>query len=149
MPPDPPECRTLGDIDPTTLHALMRLRVDVFVVEQACAYPDLDDADVDTSTRHWWFADEAGPTSYLRTLVDSAGTAHVGRVVTAPRARGTGLAARLVEHALADLDGPVAIQAQAHLAHWYGRFGFVRAGDDVVEDGILHTPMRLDARGTR
>ncbi len=148
-PPDPPECRTLDGIDPSTLYTLLRLRVDVFVVEQDCAYPELDGADLDDTTRHWWYADHEGPISYLRTLVDVDGVAHVGRVVTAPRARGAGLAARLIDQALDTLDGPVVVQAQAHLADWYSQFGFTRAGDDVVEDGILHTPMRLDPTGRR
>lgn len=133
-----------ADLDPGTLYALLRLRVDVFVVEQACPYPELDGRDVEPSARHHWIEDDGRILACLRVLAEPGGATRVGRVATAPDARGRGLAARLLRAVLEDLPRPVVIDAQAHLADWYATFGFTRAGDDVVEDGILHTPMRLD-----
>jgi ElaA protein len=40
-------------------------------------------------------------------------------------------------------DRSVVLSAQSHLADWYGQFGFFRDGDEYLEDGIVHTPMRL------
>ena len=58
------------DLDVQTFHDLVRLRVDVFVVEQRAAYAELDGRDPEPGTEHWWTADDAGPTAYLRVLAE-------------------------------------------------------------------------------
>lgn len=135
----------LCEIDPSTLYAILRLRVDVFVVEQQCPYPELDGRDLEPSALQLWATDDGAVLATLRLLTDSCGDRRIGRVVTAPSARRSGLAALLVQRAIA-LAEPAAIvlDAQAHLQGWYERFGFVRDGDDFVEDGIPHVPMRRD-----
>ena len=81
-------------------------------------------------------------TASLR-ILDEGGAHRISRVVTAPTARGRGLATDLVRHAL-DLvgDGPVILAAQAHLTDWYAEFGFVQDGPEFLDDGIPHVPMR-------
>ena len=124
------------------VYALLRLRVDVFVVEQQCPYPELDGRDLEPTTEHLWLAVEGGPVAILRVL-DDGGSRAIGRVATAAAWRGRGLAARLVEQVVADHgSGPLTLGAQAHLEGWYGRFGFRRDGEPYVEDGIPHVPMR-------
>ena len=125
-------------------HAVAKLRVDVFVVEQRCAYPEFDGRDDEPGTRHVWTADERGPTAYAR-LLDDGDARRIGRVVTRPDARGAGLAARLVDHLVATSSGPWVLHAQAHLADWYGARGFAVVGPAFSEDGIPHVPMRRDA----
>lgn len=147
-----PRWATWTDLDPLTLHDLVRLRVDVFVVEQQCAYPELDGRDVDPRTWHVWLPGDAGGpgvAAYLRVLSEPDGSHRVGRVVTHPSARGAGLASTLVEAVLARLgeDAVVTLEAQSHLVGWYARLGFEVAGEDYVEDGIPHTPMRRAAGG--
>lgn len=132
-----------ADLDPFTLYELLRLRVDVFVVEQACPFPELDGRDAERSARHHWVEEDGRVVAYLRVLAEADGV-RVGRVVTAPHARGRGLADLLLSSVLSEAARPVILDAQAHLSGWYARFGFVRAGADFVEDGIPHTPMRLD-----
>lgn len=134
----------LADLDPATLYEILRLRVDVFVVEQRCAYADLDGRDVEASARHHWVEQDGSLVAYLRVLSEPDGTTRIGRVATAPAARGRGHAGRLLQAALRDVPRPVVVHAQAHLAGWYASFGFARAGADFVEDGILHTPMRRE-----
>ena len=56
-----------ADIDRVVLHDVLRLRSDVFVVEQACVYPDLDGIDIDPSTTHWWIEEHGAVVAYLRT----------------------------------------------------------------------------------
>jgi ElaA protein len=129
------------EIDPLTLLELVRLRVDVFVVEQACAYHELDGRDAELSTRHIWLSEGRRPVAYLR-LLDDGDARRIGRVVTAADRRGEGLAARLVAHALATSPGPWVLDAQSHLEDWYRRFGFDPCGALFVEDGIEHRPMR-------
>jgi len=136
----------LADLDPTTLYALLRLRVDVFVVEQRCPYPELDGRDTEPDARHLWLADEgsaAAPLAYLRLLADPDGAARIGRVVVPAAHRGGGHATRLIRHALELVgDAPCVLEAQAHLAAFYARFGFAVTGPEYLEDGIPHLPMR-------
>jgi ElaA protein len=117
------------------------LRSSVFVVEQDCAYQDLDGLDLEPATRHLWVEEAGAPVAYARVL-DDGDHARIGRVVTAPGHRGRGLAAALMAAALTDLDGrDVELNAQAHLRAWYEGFGFVVAGDEFLDDGIPHLPM--------
>ena len=125
------------------LHDILRLRVDVFVVEQDCPYPELDGRDPEPATRHLWIDDADGIAAYARLLDDGDGR-RLGRVVTRADARGAGLAARLVEHAVTTSTGPWMLDAQAHVADWYEARGFTVAGPEFVEDGIPHVPMRRD-----
>jgi ElaA protein len=135
------------ELDVLTLYRLLELRVAVFVVEQACAYPELDGRDVEPTTVHLWIDDGGGPVAYLRVLADVDGGVRFGRVVTAPERRGEGLAARLVRHALAlTAPAPAVLDAQSHLTAWYEELGFEVAGDEYLDDGIPHTPMRLVRR---
>ena len=135
----------LADLDPVTLHDVMALRQRVFVVEQNCVYPDLDGRDVEPLTEHVWTADEQGPTAYLRVLTEPDGAARIGRVCTRADARGTGLAAALMADVLDRNPGRVVLlEAQEHLAGWYGRFGFTVTGPGYIEDGIPHLPMRRE-----
>ena len=112
------ELRTasFADLDARTFHDLLRLRIDVFVVEQNCPYPELDGRDVEPGTRHLWLTDGGAPLAYLRILADPDGVARIGRVVVAPAARGGGLAGRLMTEALAVVgDRPCVLDAQSHL----------------------------------
>ncbi|MEM7080954.1 MAG: GNAT family N-acetyltransferase [Pseudomonadota bacterium] len=130
-----------ADLNTAQLLALLRLRVDVFVVEQDCPYPEIDGLDDEPQTRHIFLAHDDHIMSYLR-LLGSAEGERIGRVVTAPNARGEGLSARLIRHAMATSSGPWVLHAQAHLAAWYARFGFAISGTEFLEDGILHVPMQ-------
>ena len=154
------------DLEPATAYAIARLRVDVFVVEQRCPYPELDGRDLEPDAEHRWVADtgDAGGVqdggaggggagavgtvlAYLRVLAEDDGARRVGRVVTAPSARGRGLSALLMEAVVADHGaGGLVLDAQAHLAGWYARFGFAVDGPGFVEDGIPHVPMRRPGR---
>ncbi|MEU8023271.1 GNAT family N-acetyltransferase [Micromonospora haikouensis] len=164
MSPQTVEARiaSFAELDARTLHDLLRLRIDVFVVEQRCPYPELDGRDVEPGTRHLWLtrADPrdrragddgkgddgetyGGVVAYLRILADPGGLARIGRVVVAPGARGGGHAGRLMTEALAAVgDRPCVLEAQSHLVGFYARHGFAVSGPEYVEDGIPHTPMR-------
>lgn len=142
-PDHPVQVARFDELTTRQLLALLRLRVDVFVVEQACAYPEIDGRDDEPGTLHLWVEDDGEVVAALRVLRDPD-AAVVGRVVTRAGHRGEGHAARLVAEALGRLGpGPVRIGAQAHLEGWYERFGFRRTGPDHLEDGIPHLPMEL------
>ena len=134
------------DLTAIGLHGLLRLRVDVFVVEQRCAYAELDGRDLDPGTAHLWTGPAATPTAYLRLLTEPDGTRRIGRVCTAAAARGRGLARTLVAAALDEVgDGACVLDAQAHLTRLYGGFGFVADGAGYEWDGVPHVPMRRAA----
>jgi ElaA protein len=134
----------LAEIDPVALYGILALRSEVFVVEQDCVYLDADGRDAEPDARQLWIEREGRVVATLRLLVDDERTVRIGRVATARSARGSGLAAQLMRRAL-ELAGEreVVLGAQSYLAEWYAGFGFVRDGEDYVEDGIPHIPMRL------
>src|SRR5215467_14378002 len=96
------------ELDTATLYAILRLRCDVFIVEQACAYPDIDGRDVEPGTRHVWLTSNGVVVAYLRILEDLDGTVRIGRVCVARDARRIGHAARLLAAALAAVGDRVA-----------------------------------------
>jgi len=138
-----PHVAGFAELTPSLLYALLRLRIDVFVVEQRCPYPDLDGRDLEPGTRHIWLADGAVPVAYLRMLKEPDANVRIGRVCVARVARGRGLARALLAHAL-DLAGPrtCVLAAQAHLAGFYASLGFQPTGPEFDDDGIPHVPMR-------
>lgn len=132
-----------ADLDTSTLYALLKLRVDVFVVEQKCAYPELDGRDTEPGTRHIWLETDGAPVAYLRVLDEPGGGARIGRVVVAAPQRGAGLGRRLMAAAMDVVgDRDAVLDAQTEAAALYQRFGFEIAGPEFVEDGIPHLPMR-------
>ena len=126
-----------------TAYRLWALRSEVFVVEQAAAYLDLDGRDLEPGTRHLWAEAGGVPVATLRVLDDGDGW-RIGRVATASAQRGHGVAAALMRAALVECVGrAVVLDAQSYLTDWYAGFGFVVDGAEFVdEDGIPHTPMR-------
>ncbi|MGI8667090.1 MAG: GNAT family N-acetyltransferase [Jatrophihabitans sp.] len=151
---------TPADLDAVTLYRILRLRVDVFVVEQACPYPELDGRDLEPSARWMWASEADRLLATLRVLSDGPATARIGRVATAIQARSAGVGGRLLRYALdqialdhsapdhsaPDHSAPdVVLDAQSNLADWYRRFGFEVDSDELVEDGIAHLPMRRPA----
>lgn len=132
------------------LHDLLKLRVDIFVVEQACAYAEVDGADPDAI--HLLGHNEKDElVAYGRILPpDGKGLPHVGRIVVQKELRGKGIASELMEQALAVLTDQFgsrrsALAAQSHLEQFYGRYGYVRVGPDYLWDGILHVDMERGA----
>jgi len=151
--------RAFGELTVAQLYAIIALREQVFVVEQTCAYLDADG--LDPASRHLWAessdSDASGDPdasgkltqastiqAYLRIVPAGAKFEEIslGRIVTAPGARGTGLGRTLVRRGLAAVgNSPVRIGAQAHLERFYGELGFHRVSEPYIEDGIPHIDM--------
>jgi ElaA protein len=130
------------DLDARTAYDVWRLRQDVFVVEQACPYPDLDGRDLEPGTRHVLLQDGEELLGYARVL-DDGDVWRIGRVLLVPAARGRGLADALMTTALQVCGGrDVVLDAQAPLTSWYATLGFSPTGPEFLEDGIPHVPMR-------
>ena len=131
-----------ADISTSDLYAALALRAAVFVVEQECAYLDPDGRDLDPTTDHLWLDQDGAMVSYVRVLREPDGTLRIGRVVTDPAHRGGHLAGRLLDAATQGVTVAMVLNAQSHVTGVYARHGFVRDGEDFLDDGIPHTPMR-------
>ncbi|MBK7384356.1 MAG: GNAT family N-acetyltransferase [Flavobacteriales bacterium] len=131
------------------LHDILRLRVDVFVVEQACAYAEVDGKDPSAIHVMGWSDDEL--IACARILPpEEDGLPHVGRIVVAASHRGKGLAQRLMDRIMMTLNDTYGskrseLAAQAHLQKFYERCGYVRVSEEYPWDGIPHVDMRHDA----
>lgn len=142
-------------LTPRQAYEVLRLRVDVFVVEQECAYPELDGRDLEASARHLLAVRDGAVVGTLRLLhdaprEDAPARARIGRVCVAASERGTGLASRMMTAAVeAGGTGEQVLDAQAHLEHWYARFGFRAASAPFHEDGIPHVTMTRAAHVQR
>jgi ElaA protein len=146
-----PECSVVrkpwGELTPAELYAFLKLRTDVFFVEQRIDEEELDNRDQEPTTEHLWISDEAGTAAYLRVLLDSEPShrdAHrlFGRVVVRADRRGEGLAQVLVARVM-ELHGgeSMVLHAQEYIAPLYAKFGFEEFGDVYIEAGIPHVSM--------
>jgi ElaA protein len=146
-----PDCSTVdrawGELTIDEVYAFLKLRTDVFFLEQKIDETELDDRDQEPETRHYWIADDHGAAAYLRTLLDSDPSHRdarriIGRVVVREDRRGEGLMREL----LADVierhgSEPMLLHAQEYIAPLYARFGFEAFGDVYEEAGIAHLSM--------
>ncbi|NKY45210.1 GNAT family N-acetyltransferase [Nocardia sp. MDA0666] len=135
-----------ADLDTATLYKLLKLRVEVFVVEQKCAYPELDGLDLLPETRHFWLDDEGEIICTLRLLEEhhnGVKSFRIGRLCTTPEARGHGYTTRVLQAAIAEAgSATVRLNAQTYLVDLYTKHGFKPDGEEYEEDGIAHIPMR-------
>lgn len=141
-------CLHHRDLDKHALYEVLRLRCEVFVVEQQCPYQDVDGQDLIGDTHHLLGQEDGALLAYLRLLppAELGAAASIGRVITAPAGRGRGLGHALLEQGLIACERlwpgqPLYLSAQAHLQGYYGRYGFQAKGEVYLEDGIPHVDM--------
>lgn len=149
----------LAEIDPRTLYLLVKLRQDVFAMEQGATDADLDGRDLEATTTLLWI-EEPGPTAeacglerepvaHLRILPDpdgSAGVMRIGRVLVRADHRRGGVGRRLMGAALDHIEETapgteVHLDAQAYLEQWYASMGFTTVSEIFMEAGIEHVAM--------
>jgi len=139
-----------SELRPDDLYAAVRLREEVFIVEQECVYRDADGRDPVAWHLLGWADGPSGRTLVAYARIFEPGVRYtessIGRVVTAPQARGTGLGKALMAEALRRLDGlapgqPVKIAAQRRLEKFYLELGFKTISSPYEEDGIIHVDM--------
>ncbi|GFM66659.1 GNAT family N-acetyltransferase [Pseudomonas cichorii] len=144
-------CKHHTDLSIEQLYAVLKLRAEVFVVEQQCVYQDVDGLDLTGDTCHLMAWQDGKLVAYLRLLdpIQQGGDVTIGRVVTAPSIRNKGMGHELMVQALEHAekkwpDQPIYLSAQAHLQGYYSRYGFNAVGEEYLEDDIPHIGMRRD-----
>jgi ElaA protein len=144
-------CREFADLALTQLYGLLRLRLAVFVIEQRCFYQDIDG--LDKQALHIFASDGDEVVAAARVFAPGVREPAVviGRVVTATAARQGGLGKELMARTLAAVEArwpgaPIRLYAQKYVERFYAGFGFVRDGEDYLEDDIVHLPMARQDR---
>lgn len=138
------DLRRLDAFSALELYALLRLRVDVFVVEQDCAYPELDGKDA--AALHLRLLIDGENAAYARLWQPEGKPPRIGRVLVAPAHRGKRLGEALMREAIKACEthfpgSPIALSAQSHLERFYRSLGFSPTSEEYVEDGIPHIDM--------
>ncbi len=138
--------KTFDSLTPQELYALLRLRSEVFVVEQNCVFLDMDNKDQQCHHLLGWQNNTL--VAYTRLVPPGLSYAEpsIGRVVSSPAARGTGAGKLLMDKSIEKIielygNTPIKIGAQLYLKSFYESFGFVQTGDVYDEDGIDHIEM--------
>jgi ElaA protein len=141
--------KKFDDLLPSELYAIMQLRNEVFVVEQNCVYQDADDKDIHSYHLCGW--NDFTLAAYSRIL--PTGLAYekyssIGRVVSSPKYRGTGIGKELIAHSITHTQllyptSDIKIGAQLYLKKFYESFGFMQDGEEYLEDNIPHIPMLM------
>ena len=141
------QIKAFDELTARELYTIFQLRLEVFSVEQNAAYQDADGKDL-KSFHISGFNEQGDLIAYARIL--PAGMAYdevsIGRVVTSPKARGTGVGRELFKNALDFAlkqygNVPIRISAQSYLIKFYSGFGFETVGEEYLEDSLPHTEM--------
>lgn len=143
-------CKHFSELTTEELYQILRLRSEVFVVEQNCVFLDMDNKDFNCHHLMGW--KDKRLLGYSRVLgpgisyVESS----IGRIVSSPAARGTGIGRELLAHSIQALyrlhgNRDIRIGAQYYLKEFYESYGFVQTGEIYSEDGIDHIEMVLPA----
>jgi ElaA protein len=141
------KCKPFDALSPHELYAIIRLRNEVFVVEQNCVFQDADNKD--QKCFHLYGYIDNNIAAYARLVpagISYSDNISIGRVITSPMYRRNGVGKALMQQAIQqcyDLfkKQPIKIGAQLYLKHFYESFGFVQSGDVYDEDGIPHIEM--------
>jgi ElaA protein len=144
-------CKPFSELSTNTLYQLLKLRCDVFVVEQNCPYPELDGLDMLPETRHLFAIRDNTIVAYARLLAkDDSYEDHtsIGRVVVAAQYRKEKIGHTLIDQAIKETfalwpSTNIKIGAQFHLKKVYQSHGFEVVSEPYMEDGIEHCLMRL------
>lgn len=138
--------KSFSQLTNSELYELLRLRSEVFVVEQNCVFLDMDDKDQKCHHLSLYHGEKLA--AYCRIVPAGISYAEVaiGRVVSAPAYRGKGLGRKVMEEAIAackELYGsvPIRLGAQTYALEFYASLGFVAEGETYDEDGIEHIEM--------
>ncbi len=138
--------KSFGELTASELYSVIKARVDVFVVEQQCPYPDLDG--YDQQALHLWAIKNGDIAAYCRIFAPGIkySEASIGRVLTNQNYRQMKFGKVLMKFAINIIEArfrtsAIRISAQDYLLRFYGEVGFEDTGRKYLEDNIPHTEM--------
>ena len=141
--------KTFSELDTEDLYQILRIRSEVFVVEQDCVYQDIDNKD--QNAIHLYYIENNQIVAYTR--IFKAGDYYenpcIGRVVVSKKNRGNDLGKKIMidsmEYIKQNIKGEkIELSAQKYLDKFYKDLGFYKIGEDYLEDGIPHQRMIFD-----
>ena len=141
--------KAFSELTVDELYDVLRLRSEVFIVEQKCIFLDIDNNDRKAFHTIGFIGDEVVATTRLFDKdIMYDGYQSIGRVVGSPRHRGLGIGKALMQYSISECErlfgkGPIKIGAQLYLKKFYSEQGFEQSGDVYIEDEIEHIPMIL------
>jgi ElaA protein len=140
--------KRFDELTSAELYEILKLRNAVFIVEQNCAYQDIDG--LDETAYHMWLEDENGIAAYVRLFPPGVRfeDSVIGRVIAVRRRSGVGSQIiRMAQSAVREVFGTdsVTIEAQVYAREFYEKLGFVQQSGEFDEDGIPHILMRWTA----
>jgi ElaA protein len=141
-------CKSFRELSTEELYKILRLRSEVFVVEQNCVFLDMDNKDQVCDHLMGWRDDELLGYSRIVPSGISYAESSIGRIVSSPAARGMGIGRDLLVQSIRTLyrlhgKRDIRIGAQYYLKEFYESFDFVQTGEIYPEDGIDHIEMLL------
>ncbi|PLP58673.1 GNAT family N-acetyltransferase [Mesorhizobium loti] len=147
------DVRTLDEFTPRELYTMLKMRTDVFVVEQKCPYPELDGSDPETLHLRLLSSGELLACARIGRPSGAADPTVIGRVVVSPNHRGKRLGEVLMKETIAACERlfsghPIVLSAQSHLQRFYETFGFIAASEEYLEDDIPHIDMKRGLTAT-
>lgn len=135
------QIKNFNELSNSELYQILRLRSEVFVVEQKCIFQDIDS--LDQISKHFFIKEDNEIISYLRTYKKGTYN-YIGRVCTNKLNRNKGLSKKLINKAIENIDKPIKIYAQYYLQYFYESFNFKQTSEVFLEDGIEHIEMVLN-----
>lgn len=135
---------SFSELSTGQLYEILRLRSEVFVVEQDCVYQDMDGLDQSSLHVCEWKKDRLiAYTRLLAPSVDFEDASAIGRIITCPSVRRKGHGRPIIERSIKACEArwpsyPIKIHAQTYLLDFYETFGFVAYGEEFLEDGLPH-----------
>ncbi|MBR0215999.1 MAG: GNAT family N-acetyltransferase [Clostridia bacterium] len=141
------KCKPFHELTVDELYEILKARSAIFVVEQNCAYQDIDGRDAESL--HMFYEEDGKVLCYLRAFEPSPRTAQIGRVLTVHH--GTGLGGKLLKKGIEVVRKTmqperILLEAQSYATGYYAREGFQVTSVEFLEDGIPHVWMTLDCR---
>ena len=141
-------CKSFDQLSVNELYAILRLRIEVFIVEQNCVFQDADDKDQKSYHFMGWIGDDLAAYTRLVPKDINYDKPSIGRVVTSPKYRRSGIGKELMIKSIESAyklwgKQPIQIGAQLYLKKFYESLGFIVSGPLYLEDGIEHVEMLL------
>ena len=139
------EVKKWEELNKEELYEILRLRSEIFIVEQECPYQDIDNKDI--FSQHYFGKINNEIVCYTRVFLNENPNV-IGRLVVKKQFRNKGIGREIMRRSINIIskEKVIFISAQSYLKGFYESLGFIKKGRKYLEDGIIHIPMYLNSR---